>query len=242
MNYNLISTGSKGNCIIYKDNVMVDIGIKAKDKELIIPFLDSVKVIIITHRHSDHIQIPMMKWLVEEYPNIMFMFNQDVKYFLDEKLVKKVKGESVQIEIPRFMIIEPLKIYNLGIMKFQAINLYHDVPNIALVMTFEDGYKIFHATDTHTLEGITISSDTDLVAIEHHHEEEHYANLIAEKVMNDKYSHEMGADNVHMSFETAKEFLDRNKLFGSTVLRLHMSSDEYYKDYDIEVIHEGDWE
>ena len=59
--YNLIASGSSGNCIIYKKHIMVDIGIKKKDKDLIEPYLDDIKVIIITHRHSDHLQLPLMK-------------------------------------------------------------------------------------------------------------------------------------------------------------------------------------
>ena len=234
MPYTLIRSGSDGNCIIYKEQVMVDIGIKLKDRELIVPYLDNIKVIIITHRHSDHIQIPLMKWIIENYPEITFMYIEDVREYLDEKLVRKVKGETVQIEVPKEVIIEPNKIYNLGILKFQPINLYHDVPNIALYIHFKDGYKVFHATDTHTLEGISIPSNTDLIAIEHHHIEEHYEKLIEEKVMLGEYSHEIGAKNVHMSFEDAIEFLKRNNIEGSKVLRLHMSSDEFYENMEVE--------
>ena len=234
MPYNLIASGSGGNCIIYKDNVMVDIGIKLKDRELIIPYLDNIKVIIITHRHSDHIQIPLMKWLIKEYPDITYMYIQDVRDYLDEKLVKKVKGETVQIEVPKEVIIEPLKVYNLGIMKFQPINVYHDVPNIALYAQFKDRYRLFHATDTHTLEGIKIPRDTDLIAVEHHHEIDHYDELIAEKALNDEFSHELGAKNVHMAFEVAEQFLIDNEIEDATVLRLHMSSDGYYDEIEVE--------
>ena len=234
MPYNLIASGSSGNCIIYNETVMVDIGIKLKDKELITPYLDNIKVIIITHRHSDHIQIHLMKWIINNYPDIMFMYIQDVRDYLDEKLVRKVKGETVQIEVPKEMIIEPMKLYNLGFMKFQPIEVYHDVPNIALYMVFKGQHKIFHATDTHTLEGIRIPRDTSVIALEHHHKEEHYDELIAEKVLLGEFSHEIGAKNVHMSFEDAKQFLLDNQIENATVLRLHMSSDEYYEDIDIE--------
>ena len=234
MSYNLIASGSSGNCIIYQDKIMVDAGIKLKDKALIEPFLDDIQVIIITHRHSDHIQIPLMKWLIRNYPNIVFMYNQDVRDYLDEKLVRKSKGETIPIEVKREVIIDVGKVYNLGFVKFQPINLYHDVPNVALYFRFDDGYKVFHATDTHTLDGIRIPSNTDLVAIEHHHLTDHYDELIAEKVLNEEYSHEMGAKNVHLSFEDALEFLHRNKIEDATVLRLHMSSDEYYDDIEVE--------
>lgn len=234
--YNLIATGSSGNCIIYHKSIMVDIGIKLKDKELIEPYMEDVKVIIITHRHSDHIQLPLMKWIIREYPNIMFMYLQDVREYLDEKLIRRSKGKKTPIEVPKETIIEPNKVYNLGIVKFQPISIYHDVPNIALYMRFKDNYKVFHATDTHTLKGITIPKDTDLVAVEHHHLTNHYDDLIAEKILNDEFSHEIGAKNVHMSFEDAVDFLTRNDLEGSKVVRLHISSDEFYEDIENEYI------
>ena len=237
--YNLIASGSSGNCIIYKKHIMVDIGIKKKDKALIEPYLDDIKVIIITHRHSDHLQLPLMKWLISEHSHITYMYLPDVKNFLDEKLGSKSKGEFIPIKVPKFVMMQPKKVYNLGLLKLQGIELYHDVPNIAIYMAFKDRYTIFHATDTHTLEGITIPSGTNLVALEHHHQKEHYEDLIYEKQCNDKYSHELQARNVHNSFENCEEFLERNQLYGATVLRLHLSSDKYYKDIPIEYVYKG---
>lgn len=215
---------------------MVDIGVKLKDRELIIPFLDDIKVIIITHRHFDHIQLPLMKWLIKEFPNITYMYLQDVKDMLNERLIRRLNGETINIEVPKEIIIEPKKVYNLGFVKFQPISIYHDVPNIALYFKFEDGKSIFHATDTFNLDGIRIPSDTNLVAIEHHHITKHYQKVIAEKQENEEYSHEIGAINSHMSFEDAEEFLVRNNVEGAKVLRLHLSSDDFYKDIDIEYV------
>lgn len=238
MNYRVISTGSKGNCVIYKDLIMVDIGIKLKDRELIIPYLDSIKLIVITHRHSDHLQLPLLKWIIENYPNIRIVYGTDVEDYLSYKLVKKLKGETVPILLPKFTIVNSEKAYDFGLFKIRFLDLYHDVPNFGLYIQFKDDYKVFHATDTYTLEGISIPQDTDLIAIEHHHIEEHYKNLIEEKQMNGEYSHEYGAKNAHHSFEQCKYFLDRNNLNNVEVLRLHISSDEYYKDFELSYIYE----
>lgn len=235
--YKLIASGSDGNCIIYRDKVMVDIGIKLKDKALIEPYLENIKVIIITHRHSDHLQLPLMKWLIRKHPNIVFMYLQDVREYLDEKLTRRENGESIQIEVPKEIIIEPKKVYNLGFVKYQPINVYHDVPNVCLYFKWKDDFSNFHATDTHNLKGIRIPSSTNLVAIEQHHIEEHYEMVIEEKKASGEYSHEIGARNSHMSFERATEFLETNKLYGATVVRLHLSSHEYYNDMEIEYVY-----
>lgn len=231
----VIASGSSGNCSIIDNKIMIDIGIKKKDRELLIPFLDDIKVIIITHRHTDHIQIPMMKWIIEEYPDITFMYIEDVRYFLDEKLIRKQKGETIPIEVPKEHILELNKLYNLGFVKFKTVGIEHDVPNIGLYMAFKNGDRLFYATDTHDLNNVRIPSKTNYIMIEHHHLDWHYDQIIEEK-MNDEsepYIHELQAKNVHQSFEQANDFLLANKIKAATVYRMHMSSDEYYRDMDL---------
>lgn len=243
MNYRVIASGSSGNCVIYKDIVMIDLGIKLKDKELITPFLDSLKIILLTHEHSDHIQMPLLKWIIENYPNIMIAYPEYMQDFMNEHLVKYNRStkEYEQIEIPKFKVIEIGKNYNFGLFKLTTVNLYHDVDNCAYYIRFiEDDYSVFHATDTYTLDNIKIPHTTSLIAIEHHHKTKHYNKVIEEKISEGKHSHEIGARNVHLSFEDAEEFLKRNKLYGSEVLRLHVSSHEYYKDIELSYIYEGD--
>lgn len=49
MPYEIIKTGSNGNCIILGNNVMLDVGVSYKS---IKHFLKDIKVIFISHRHS----------------------------------------------------------------------------------------------------------------------------------------------------------------------------------------------
>ena len=51
MKYKIVSTGSQGNCVIIND-VMVDCGVPFKDIE---EDLYTMKYILLTHIHSDHI-------------------------------------------------------------------------------------------------------------------------------------------------------------------------------------------
>lgn len=244
MTYNVITTGSKGNCIIYKDIVMVDLGVKLKDRELITPYLDTVKIILLTHEHTiDHLQFPLLKWIVKNYPNIMIAYPDYLDEFILENMVeynRKTK-EYDPIIIKKKKVLDIRTKYNFGLFKLNILSLYHDVPNVGYYFTFADGYKIFHATDTHTLEGITIPSTTNLIGTEHHHIEEHYNKLIDDLKQeriddpdNSKFIHEIGARNSHLSWEQNTEFLIRNKIENATVLRLHPSSNEYYKDIELE--------
>ena len=49
MKYNIIGTGSSGNCVIVNDNIMLDCGLNYKK---IKPYLRYIKLIFISHRPS----------------------------------------------------------------------------------------------------------------------------------------------------------------------------------------------
>ena len=51
MKYEILQSGSKGNCLVIDNKIMIDCGLsysKIKDK------LKEVKLICLTHRHTDH--------------------------------------------------------------------------------------------------------------------------------------------------------------------------------------------
>lgn len=101
--------------------------------------------------------------------------------------------------------------------------LYHDVPNNFYRLRFKDGYRIFHATDTGHLKGIT-AKDYDLYALEFNHDEELAARLINEAMMNGEYTHLIGSTRTHLSEQKATEFYLQNKAAHSELVRLHESS------------------
>lgn len=49
MHYEILKTGSKGNCIIVENVFALDMGIPYK---LIAPYLKNIKMIFISHRHT----------------------------------------------------------------------------------------------------------------------------------------------------------------------------------------------
>ena len=49
MSYEIISTGSKGNCIVVNNNILLDIGVPYKK---IKSYLKDIKLIFISHRHT----------------------------------------------------------------------------------------------------------------------------------------------------------------------------------------------
>jgi len=207
INYQIISTGSKGNAIIYNDNILVDVGvpfIKLKD------VLPNVKIILLTHQHHDHINYSTVKRIHKLYPKIKFFGGVWLRLQL----------ESCGIE--DYQVLDYDKVYNLGFCKLSLVRAIHDVPNCGYRIFINDD-KIIHITDTYTMEGI-IAKEYSIYGLEFHHSESDIVRWIEEKESQGKFAYEKGAINSHLSFEKAEEWLNENKGEESVVLKLHMSS------------------
>jgi len=210
-NIDVLSSFSKGNAVVYRDKVMVDCGVPYK---LIQPYLNKIKFILLTHQHTDHIKFETLSKL-------------NIKIFAPSYLSDLLNDNHIE-HTP----IEINKLYNYQGIKFSAFKLYHNVPN-AGYRIFDKEYKIFHATDTASLDGIT-AKNYDLYAIEHNYDAATIQDIIDEKLKNHKYCYEAYAVDNHMSFQTAKKWLDNNIGLESEVHMLHISS-RYYIDGKLEL-------
>ena len=60
MDYNILASGSKGNCTIINNFIAIDMGIPFSQLK---PYYKMLKVVFITHQHSDHINKATVKEL-----------------------------------------------------------------------------------------------------------------------------------------------------------------------------------
>lgn len=205
--HNILSTGSKGNAIIYFNSILVDVGISFSRIE---PYLKDIQLILLTHQHSDHFKLNVIKRIQEERPSIRFGCGS----FLADKLQ----------DIRNLDIYEPGKMYNYGSFKISPVILYHDVPNFGYRI-FKDGKKLIHATDTYTLEGIS-AKDYDIYALECNYDEERVYDIIREKEYRGEYAHQKGSINSHLSKQQAQKFiLSNTSRQDIQFLMLHQSSE-----------------
>lgn len=205
--HNILSTGSKGNAIIYFNSILVDVGISFSRIE---PYLKDIQIVLLTHQHSDHFKLNVIKRIQEERPSIRFGCGA----FLADKL----HG------IRNLDIYESGKMYNYGVFKISPIILYHDVPNFGYRI-FKDGKKLIHATDTYTLEGIS-ARDYDIYALECNYDEERVYDIIREKQYRGEYAHQKGSINSHLSKQQAQKFiLSNTSRQDIQFLILHQSSE-----------------
>ena len=205
----VISSGSEGNAVIYNNAIMVDCGVSFKALEAV---KRSLKIVLLTHKHSDHLKIRTLQRLQAERPTL-----------------RVACGDFLLEELPCIKNIDVLqvgKIYDYGAFKVSPIKLYHDVPNFGWRIFLPNGQKIFHATDTVHLEGIT-AKGYDLYAIEHNYCEEYIQEAIEEARANGEYTHAYGSIKTHLSIQQARAFIEANRKESSEVLELHKSRSFY---------------
>lgn len=205
----VISSGSEGNAVIYNNVIMVDCGVTFKALEAV---KRSLKIVLLTHKHGDHLKIRTLQRLQAERPTL-----------------RVACGDFLLEELPCIKNIDVLqvgKIYDYGAFKVSPVKLYHDVPNFGWRIFLPNGQKIFHATDTVHLEGIS-AKGYDLYAIEHNYCEEYIQQAIEEARANGEYTHAYGNIKTHLSIQQARAFIEANRKESSEVLELHKSRSFY---------------
>ena len=206
----VISSGSEGNAVIYNNAIMVDCGVSLKALQEV---KRSLKIVLLTHKHSDHLKIRTLQRLQAERPTLRVACGA---FLLDElPCIKNID------------VLQVGKIYDYGAFKVSPVKLYHDVPNFGWRIFLPNGQKIFHATDTVHLEGIT-AKGYDLYAIENNYCEEYIQQAIEEARANGEYTHAYGSIKTHLSIQQARAFIDKNRKESSEVLELHKSRSFYH--------------
>lgn len=205
----VISSGSEGNAVIYDKAIMVDCGVSLKALNEV---KRSLKIVLLTHQHGDHLKLRTLQRLQAERPTL--------RIACADFLLEKLEG------LNNIDVLQVGKLYDYGAFKVSPVKLYHDVPNFGWRIFLNSGQKIFHATDTVHLEGIT-AKGYDLYAIEHNYCEEYIQQAIEESHAKGEYTHAYGNINTHLSIQQARAFIEANRKESSEVLELHKSRSFY---------------
>lgn len=202
---NVLATGSTGNAVLYHNSILVDCGVPFST---IKPYLQSIQIVLLTHRHLDHININTLKRLQFERPSL--------RIGCGEFMVEHLEG------LKNIDVYNHGALYEYGEFQISPVKLFHDVPNYGYRI-FKGGHAIIHCTDTYTLEGIT-AKNYDLYSIEHNYNEDTINAEIFELDKTGQFAHQRGSFNSHLSEQQAREFIFKNKGEKYEVVRLHESS------------------
>ena len=206
INYDILSTGSKGNAVVANNFIMIDCGVPLKR---IMKHASRLKLVLLTHEHGDHFKPTTIKRLAAERPTLRF----GIPEWLIENTVKCGVAKS-NIDIYRMgarasygeFIVEPFE-------------LAHNVQNCGYKIYFPTG-KMIYATDTSSLGGIT-AKDFDLYMIEANFEEDEIKERIKTKEESGEYPYELGVLHNHLSKEKADSWLIENMGANSRYVYLH---------------------
>lgn len=209
--YNIISTGSDGNATILEDFVLIDCGVPYKMLE---PYVSKLKLVLLTHIHSDHLQKRTIKRLASERPTLRFGCCR----WLAPPLIAAGVPER-QIDV-----LEPRTMYGYGLCNVIPFMLTHNVPNCGYKVHFPSG-KAIYATDTNNLNGVQ-ALGYDLYLIEANYRDEDIQAKIAEKKAAGQYAYEMQVLKNHLSEAKCNDFLVRNMQANSMYIPMHVHVDK----------------
>lgn len=207
INYEIINTGSDGNCVIIEDYICIDLGVSFKR---IKEYYKKIKVVLLTHIHSDHFNKTTIKKLAFERPTI--------RWVCGSWLV----SDLVNCGVPKKQIdvVEFGKKYDYGLFQLMPIKAYHDVENQGYRLYLQDR-KVLYITDTKTLEGLE-AKDYDLYLIEANYIESELEEKINQKILNNEYTYEIRVKETHLSKEQCDQFIANNANENSYFEYLHM--------------------
>ena len=143
----IISTGSKGNAVLIDNHILIDCGLSFKELK---EYLSKTYKIFITHRHSDHLNLAVLRQIKKHFPYLIksIYLNEDTYNFLLNKDFKNFSEMN-------FNIIKNDDIIDFNILgvdyNIRVFNLYHDVENYGFVFTKNNKETLLYATDTITM-------------------------------------------------------------------------------------------
>lgn len=204
MKYNVIASGSKGNCVVI-ENIMIDAGIPYKDLE---EYLPDIRYLFITHIHQDHLRISTIKRIKKMYPYIQIYGNWQVK----EKLGDICTGVNLNSHITN---------KDFEVRFFRCI---HDVETYGMVFDIE-GLKVIYATDTSTLAHAPGDIKFDYLFLESNHDKRKLEMALYSKGIG---YNAYGNGKRHLSTQDCKTFYyTRRKDKTSELIELHKSERFY---------------
>lgn len=219
----VISTGSQsGNSVaLFNGEIVVDLGIKTTNKDLA-EVLPTVKYILLTHEHGDHIHIPTLRYILKRRPSVKIIGGK----WMQEYLNLKAPNEF------RLDIVEAGKVYKYDKYIFSPFGVSHNVPNIGYHVYYiadknttdlgEKSFKTIYITDSGSYPNDLRAPDYHIYMLEMNYLESSIHEDIQREIDEIGFSHRTRSLEDHLSLEQSERW---HKAQGGkgVVVPLHMS-------------------
>ena len=210
MEFEIVSTGSKGNAVVLDRSILVDCGVPFK---WLSDVYKDLRLVLLTHSHGDHFQAKTIARLAAERPTLRIACCPWL-------------GPAVQdagVPLRQIDILHPATWYEYGLCSVRADETVHDVRNCCWHI-FTKAQKAFYATDTRNLNGID-AKGYDLYMVEANYIDEEIREKIAEKKLNGEFIYEKRVLREHMSKKTADDWLYSQMSPNSAYIYMHCHRD-----------------
>lgn len=217
----ILETGSsKGNSLIIDDSIMIDMGLPYK---YIGQKLEEVDIILITHRHGDHINIPALRKLHKVKPwklkNALYC-NRDVA-----DKIHQSHNTKFEFDVPEEHIINDnsyIKFEKDGhIYDIESFKCVHDVENQGFVITKDNETTLLFATDTSTIDFAPSHFKYDYIVLEGNYDED----ILHDALVNgsDYESYRASRNLRHLSIQEYDNFVEKCGKDECVAIQLHES-------------------
>lgn len=146
----ILSTGSKGNCVVIDNHIMIDAGIP---KKRIVDGdqydLNNLDVLFVSHKHKDHAHLPMVRWAIKE----------GIRVHLPQDVITALVEEG-RIDVRPYLnstvfIHEDQTTHTIGDVTIHLHPQKHyDIVNYAFVLEKTEDevlYRLLYSTDLDTI-------------------------------------------------------------------------------------------
>lgn len=209
--YDIVSTGSKGNAIVINSGILIDCGVPFKKLR---DCYKGLRLVLLTHIHSDHFNRTTIKRLAEERPTLRFGC---CEWLVGDVLDCGVDKRNIDVYLmqgsdnncfvyPEFCTIKIDK-------------TVHNAENCAYHI-WQGGESLFYATDTNSMNGIE-AKNYNLYMIEANYNGAEILERIRRKQANGEYCHEHSVLKNHLSEEKALDWLYQNMGQNSQYIYMH---------------------
>lgn len=215
----ILGTGSTGNAVLIDDTIMIDCGLGVNK---LLPYLQNVRHLFITHRHSDHLNISVLKNIAKKVSKSIIRFGLHINSDCYNMIERKAPEIAEMIESERLTSHSLLDLKIDGVeYKIETYPLYHDVENQGFVIT-KNGKTLIHATDTSTMKDAP-NRQFDVILVEGNYDE---SKLIEYLKSDDREVRYRAARNLrHLSIQAHENFVKSHSHRDTISLMLHESYD-----------------
>ena len=218
MKFEILATGSKGNCVVLNDIIAIDMGIPFKTVKT---YLKQLQLVLLTHEHQDHFKTSTIRTLAAERPTLRWCCPP----WLATELSMSVLKQNIDIA---HMDNE----LDYGIFKIKPFRLKHNVPNCGYFITFGSKHgkrTVFYATDCNNLDGVD-AKNCDLYLIEGNYTEKDIIERMRNKHETGDFAYERHVLKNHLSVEKAEQFIANNAGPKSQYILLHEHTEKRRND------------